>query len=67
MTTGNIIRVVAGAFVIISVLLAQFVDTNWLYFTLFVGVNLLQSGFTKWCPLEKILFKLGLSDGSCSV
>jgi len=54
------IRAIAGSFVSISVLLAVFVNINWIWFTLFVGVNLLQSSITKWCLMEEILKKLGV-------
>jgi len=54
------IRAIAGTFIIISVVLAIYVNINWLWFTLFVGANLLQSAFTQWCLMEKILFKLGV-------
>lgn len=50
------LRGIAGAF-IISVLLAYFVDLRWLWFTVFVGANLLQSAFTNWCPMMLILRK----------
>ncbi|PCE65058.1 YgaP family membrane protein [Sediminicola luteus] len=56
------IKAIAGTFIIISVLLAMFVNENWLWFTLFVGANLLQSSFTKWCLMEDILKKLGVKD-----
>ncbi|WP_242132251.1 YgaP family membrane protein [Aestuariivivens marinum] len=56
------IRAIAGTFVIISVLLAIFVNQNWLWFTLFVGANLLQSSITKWCLMETILTKLGVKN-----
>jgi hypothetical protein len=61
------IRAIAGTFVLISVLLSIYVDQNWLWFTGFVGLNLLQSSITKWCLMEKILYKLGLrnEDESC--
>jgi len=61
------IRAIAGTFVLISVLLSIYVDQNWLWFTGFVGLNLLQSSITKWCLMEKILYKLGLKneDESC--
>ena len=55
-----IIRRAAGAFVIISVILGFIVSPWWLAFTAFVGVNLLQSSFTNFCPLEKILAAGGL-------
>ena len=56
----KIIRAIAGGFIIISVLLAYFVNINWIWFTLFVGVNLFQSSFTKWCLMEDILRALGV-------
>ena len=49
----------AGAFVVASVLLGIYVNTHFLWFTLFVGANLLQSGFTNWCPAVPILRKAG--------
>lgn len=56
----KIIRAIAGGFIIISVVLAYFVNINWIWFTLFVGVNLFQSSFTKWCLMEDILRALGV-------
>lgn len=55
---NRIVRAVAGTFVLLSVLLAVYVNPNWLWFTAFVGANLLQSSFTKWCLLEDILRKV---------
>lgn len=55
---NRIIRAIAGAFIIISVLLAMYVNQNWLWFTIFVGANLFQSAFTKWCLMEDILRKV---------
>ncbi|MDQ6902148.1 MAG: DUF2892 domain-containing protein [Bacteroidota bacterium] len=55
----RIIRAVAGIIVLASVLLTYFVNINWLWLGVFVGVNLLQSSFTKFCPLEKILNAFG--------
>ena len=54
------IRAIAGTFIIISVLLAYFININWIWFTLFVGANLLQSSITKWCLMEDILKALGV-------
>lgn len=51
----RIIRGVAGTFVLSSIVLANMVNINWLWLGVFVGVNLLQSAFTKFCPLELIL------------
>ena len=54
------IRLIAGSFVIVSVLLSYLHSTYWLFFTLFVGVNLFQSALTRWCLMEDILKKLGV-------
>ncbi|MCO6164110.1 DUF2892 domain-containing protein [Flavobacterium sp. NRK F7] len=54
---NRLIRAIAGTFIIVSVLLAMYVNQNWLWFTLFVGANLLQSSITKWCLMEDILKK----------
>ncbi|ASV31707.1 YgaP family membrane protein [Maribacter cobaltidurans] len=53
-------RVIVGTFILLSVFLAIYVNINWLWFTVFIGVNLIQSAFTKWCLLETILLKFGL-------
>jgi len=58
------LRLIAGAFVALSVLLAIYVHPNFLWFTLFVGLNLFQSAFTNWCPMMEILRKGGLTDGT---
>ena len=55
---NRIIRAVAGTFILISLLLAIYVNQNWLWFTAFVGANLLQSSITKWCLMEDILRKV---------
>lgn len=60
MTIDRIVRLVAGIFVLLSLVLAKTVSENWLYFTAFVGLNLLQSAFTNWCPLISILKKAGV-------
>jgi hypothetical protein len=57
----RIVRTVAGTFVLISLVLALLVSNYWLWFTAFVGVNLIQSSFTGFCPLEKILDKLNIA------
>ena len=64
MTVERALRLIAGAFVIISVLLGIYVNANFLWFTLFVGVNLLQSGFTNWCPMMAIVRRAGLPDAT---
>lgn len=55
---NRIVRAVAGTFILLSVLLGMYVNENWYWFTLFVGANLLQSSFTKWCLMEDILRKV---------
>lgn len=55
MTIKKIMRIIPGLFIIVSVMLGVTVNEWWFAFTLFVGVNLLQSGFTGFCPLESIL------------
>lgn len=56
----RIIRAIAGIFILISLLLAVYININWLWFTAFVGANLLQSSLTKWCLVAQILDKLGV-------
>jgi len=64
---NRVVRGIAGTFILISLLLAIYVSINWLWFTAFVGANLLQSSLTKWCLLEDILKKFGIknSEGNC--
>jgi hypothetical protein len=58
MTVERKLRIVAGVFVSASVLLGMYVHAGFLWFTLFVGLNLLQSGFTDWCPMMSLLRRL---------
>ena len=60
-----IIRRFAGTFILLSLLLAHYHSPNWLWFTAFVGLNLLQSSFTNFCPLEIILKKFGVGGCCC--
>jgi hypothetical protein len=62
MTVNEALRMIAGAFVVLSVVLGYWVHPAWLLFTGFVGLNLLQSAFTKWCPMMWVLGKLGLPE-----
>ncbi len=69
MTSWQLVRIFAGAFILISLALGVpgsplFVSPWWLAFTAFVGVNLLQSGITRWCLMETILRKLGVASGA---
>jgi len=54
------LRLIAGAFVLISLALGYWVSPYWYLFTAFVGLNLFQSGFTNWCPMMAFLRKLGV-------
>jgi len=67
MTLERYIRMFAGTFILVSLVLAHFHSPNWLWFTAFVGFNLLQSSLTSFCPLEIVLKKLGVgkSPASC--
>lgn len=60
MTVERALRLIAGFLVALSVLLGLYVNANFLWFTLFVGLNLLQSGVTNWCPMMAILRQAGV-------
>ena len=62
MTINRVVRIIAGTFILASLALAHFVSPKWLYFTTFVGLNLLQSGFTQFCPLVSILRRCGVPE-----
>jgi hypothetical protein len=69
MTSWSFVRVFAGLMILLSLALGlpgspRFVSQWWLAFTAFVGVNLFQSGITKWCPLEIIVRKAGMRTGA---
>lgn len=71
MNAERIVRIVAGSFILLSLALGVtgspvFQSSYWLWFTAFVGFNLLQSGFSQFCPLEMILKKLGIKSGCSS-
>ena len=65
MTSWQLTRVIAGSFILLSLALGVqvspiFHSVYWLWFTAFVGINLLQSGLTRWCLMERILRAVGL-------
>jgi hypothetical protein len=60
MTVERALRLIAGLFVALSVLLGIYVNMNFLWFTLFVGLNLMQSGATNWCPMMAFLRRAGV-------
>jgi hypothetical protein len=62
MTVDRWLRLIAGAFVLLSSILAVVHSPYWLLFTGFVGLNLFQSAFTNWCPMMTILRKIGVPD-----
>ena len=64
MTIDRLVMALAGSFILISLLLSVFHSTYWLWFTAFVGANLLQSAFTGFCPSAIILKKLGVKTGT---
>ena len=70
MNAERIVRIVAGTFILLSLSLGVeaspiFVSKYFLFFTAFVGLNLFQSGFTRFCPMNNILAKCGIKNSSC--
>ena len=63
MTIDRVVLAFAGAMILITLLLSQIHSPYWLWFTAFVGANLLQSSFTGFCPLVRILKPLGVKPG----
>jgi hypothetical protein len=62
MTVERAVRLLAGVMVLLSLALAHFFSAYWLWLTVLVGVNLLQSAFTNWCPAMNLLRSFGLND-----
>jgi hypothetical protein len=60
MTLEPMLRLIAGVFVVSSVLLGLYVHPGFLWFTVFVGANLFQSAFTNWCPMMTFLRRAGV-------
>ncbi len=67
MTVERGVRMMAGVMVLLSLALAHFFSLYWLWLTAFVGLNLLQSALTNWCPAMNILRAMGLKDTNCSL
>ena len=65
MNVERALRLMAGVVILVSVALAHYVSIYWLWLTAFVGLNLLQSAFTNWCPAMTIFRLMGLKDASC--
>jgi hypothetical protein len=64
MTVERAVRLMAGIMVLVSLALAHFLSLYWLWLTTFVGLNLLQSTFTNWCPAMSIFRAMGLKDAN---
>lgn len=62
MTVSRLVHIIAGICILGSLALGHFANPNWLWFTAFVGFNLLQSGFSNWCLMNLILKKLGVPE-----
>ena len=60
MTIERELRMIAGFFILLSLALGHWVNSNWYWFTAFVGANLLQSAFSNWCPMITFLRRLHL-------
>ncbi|MGH1432439.1 MAG: YgaP family membrane protein [Neptuniibacter sp.] len=66
MSLNAALRLMAGVVILVSLGLGTYMHPNWFYLTGFVGLNLFQSGFTKWCPAVFIFQKIGLKAETCS-
>ncbi len=64
MTVDRIVHLVAGLMILMSLYLAHSIHENWMWLTVFIGVNLAQSGLTNFCPLAAILKRIGISNSS---
>ena len=67
MTVERGLRLMAGVMGLLSISLAYYFSRYWMWLTVFVGLNLLQSAFTNWCPAMTILRRMGLKDASCAL
>lgn len=67
MTVERGLRLMAGVMILLSVALAVYVSHYWIWLTVFIGLNLLQSAFTNWCPAMSILRAMGLKEMNCNV
>ena len=65
MTVERAVRLIAGLMILLSLALAHFFSLNWLWLTAFVGLNLMQSAFTNWCPAMSIFRAMGMKDAAC--
>jgi len=63
MTIDKLVFRIAGIFILVSLILARFHSTYWLWFTAFVGANMIQASFTGFCPMAKLLKMIGIQPG----
>lgn len=67
MTVERGVRLIAGIMVLLSLVLAHLYSVYWLWLTVFVGINLLQSAFTNWCPAITMLRAMGFNDAGTGI
>jgi len=67
MIVERAVRLMGGAMVLLYLALAHYFSLYWLWLTAFVGLNLLQSAFTNWCPAMSIFRAMGLNDAGCRI
>ncbi|MES0327671.1 MAG: DUF2892 domain-containing protein [Gammaproteobacteria bacterium] len=65
MTVNNIVHLIAGSMILLSIALAHYIHPYWIGLAAFVGFNLAQSGITNFCPLATILKKTGVKESNC--
>lgn len=65
MTMERALRLMAGVMILLSIVLTRYVSHYWMWFTVFIGLNLLQSAITNWCPAMTIFRSIGLKDAGC--
>jgi hypothetical protein len=66
MTVERALRLMAGVVILLSLVLAHYLSTYWLWLTAFAGLNLLQSAFSNWCPAMTVFRAIGMKDAGCS-
>jgi len=67
MTVERGLRLMAGVMVLLSITLTYYLSHYWMWLTVFIGLNLLQSAFTNWCPAMSILRAMGLKDATRAI
>lgn len=67
MTVERGLRLMAGVMVLLSIALTCYISHYWMWLTVFIGLNLLQSGMTNWCPAMTLLRALGAKDAACGI